>query len=118
MTVTGARSDANDSKAYWIQMTALRFPESYGGQPETPLDQDSARAALDELFTLAGKYNSSDAYLELMRFVGRFPFYSPFNAMLIYTQMPGGALCLHGSQVAKRLSSGDQDQRACRRCRA
>jgi hypothetical protein len=39
-----------------------------------PLDQDSARAALDELFTLAGKYNSSDAYLELMRFVGLFRF--------------------------------------------
>jgi hypothetical protein len=54
-----------------------------------PLDQDSARTALDELFTLAHKYNSSDAYLELMRFVGRFRFYSPFNAMLIHTQMPG-----------------------------
>src|SRR5216684_6460644 len=53
------------------------------------LDQDSARSALDELFTLALKYNSSDAYLELMRFVGRFRFYSPFNAMSIYTQMPG-----------------------------
>src|ERR1700722_18488255 len=52
-------------------------------------DLVSARAALDELFTLAGKYNSSDAYLELMRFVGRFKFYSPFNAMLIHTQMPG-----------------------------
>jgi hypothetical protein len=25
----------------------------------------------------------------LMRFVGRFRFYSPFNALLIYTQMPG-----------------------------
>jgi hypothetical protein len=56
---------------------------------EAPLDQDSARTALDELFTLAQKYNSSDAYLELMRFVGRFRFYSPFNAVLIYTQMPG-----------------------------
>jgi hypothetical protein len=54
-----------------------------------PSDLASARAALDELFTLARKYNSSDAYLELMRFVGRFRFYSPFNAMLIYTQMPG-----------------------------
>jgi hypothetical protein len=54
-----------------------------------PLDQESARTALDELFTLARKYNSSDAYLELMRFVGRFRFYSPFNAMLIFTQMPG-----------------------------
>src|SRR3977135_3888233 len=56
---------------------------------EGPLDQDATRTALDELFTLAGKCNSSDAYLELMRFVGRFRFYSPFNAMLIYTQMPG-----------------------------
>jgi hypothetical protein len=54
-----------------------------------PLDRESVRTALDELFTLARKYNSSDAYLELMRFVGRFRFYSPFNAMLIYTQMPG-----------------------------
>jgi hypothetical protein len=53
------------------------------------LDQGSARTALDELFTLAHKYNSSDAYLELMQFVGRFRFYSPFNAMLIHTQMPG-----------------------------
>ena len=54
-----------------------------------PLDQDSARTALDELFTLARKYNSCEAYLELMRFVGRFRFYSPFNAMLIHAQMPG-----------------------------
>jgi len=54
-----------------------------------PLDKDSARTALDELFTRAGKYSSSDAYLELMRFVGRFRFYSPFNAMLIFVQRPG-----------------------------
>jgi hypothetical protein len=54
-----------------------------------PLDQESARTALDELFTLARKYNSSEAYLELMRFIARFRFYSPFNAMLIHTQMPG-----------------------------
>jgi hypothetical protein len=57
--------------------------------PQSPLDLESARAALDELFTFAGKYNSSEDYLELMRFVGRFRFYSPFNAMLIHTQMPG-----------------------------
>src|SRR5260370_41030225 len=69
-------------------MRAL-FNLSHDRPAETLLDQDSARTALDELFTLAGKYNSSDAYLELMRFVGRFRFYSPFNAMLIHTQMPG-----------------------------
>src|ERR1700730_4319320 len=69
-------------------MMAL-FDLSQDRPSDTPLDQDSARTALDELFTVARKYNSSDAYLELVRFVGRFRFYSPFNAMLIYTQMPG-----------------------------
>jgi hypothetical protein len=64
-----------------------------------PLDQESVRTALDELFTLARKYNSSDAYLELIRFVTRFRFYSPFNAMLIQTQMPG-ANFVCGSKVA------------------
>ena len=52
-------------------------------------DRDSTRRVLDELFTLARTFNLSKAYLELMEFVGRFRFYSPFNAMLIYTQMPG-----------------------------
>jgi hypothetical protein len=53
------------------------------------LDQGSARTALDELFISARKYNSSKAYYELMQFVGRFRFYSPFNAMLIHAQTPG-----------------------------
>jgi hypothetical protein len=71
-------------------MTALSlFKETSADRSIVPLGQDSARTALDELFALAGKYNSSDAYLELMRFVSRFRFYSPFNAMLIHTQMPG-----------------------------
>jgi len=42
---------------------------------------EPATATLDR--ASARKYSSSEAYLELMRFVGRFQFYSPFNAMLI-----------------------------------
>jgi hypothetical protein len=57
--------------------------------PAHAWDRDASRRALDELFTLARQYNSSGAYLELMRFVTRFHFYSPFNAMLIHTQMNG-----------------------------
>jgi hypothetical protein len=64
-------------------------PSSVASSRQTVLDQQSARTALDELFMLARKYNSSEAYLELMRFIARFRFYSPFNAMLIHTQMPG-----------------------------
>ena len=69
---------------------AYRINMTHQFEPATAtLDRASARVALDELFALAHKYNSSEAYLELMRFVGRFRFYSPFNAMLIHTQMPG-----------------------------
>jgi hypothetical protein len=48
---------------------------------------EPATATLDR--ASARKYSSREAYLELMRFVGRFQFYSPFNAMLIHAQMPG-----------------------------
>jgi hypothetical protein len=68
-----------------------------------PLDQESARTALDELFTLARKYNSSEAYLELMRFIARFRFYSPFNAMLIHTQMPGARFVCTASRWQRRF---------------
>jgi hypothetical protein len=102
--LSGGRSKALAILSYPGCARGLRVPDNERGtvtcplcgsewfqerSSEAPLDQDTARAALDELFTLAGKYNASDAYLELMRFVGRFRFYSPFNAMLIYTQMPG-----------------------------
>ena len=53
------------------------------------LDREAIRGALDELFENARQFNSSQAYLELMQFIGRFRFYSPFNAMLMHIQMPG-----------------------------
>ena len=52
-------------------------------------EQDIARRALDELFSLARQYKSGQSYFELLEFVARFRFYSPFNAMLIHVQMPG-----------------------------
>src|SRR5882757_2079543 len=91
-------------------MTPL-FDLSQDRSSETPLDQDSARAALDELFTLAGKYNSSDAYLELMRFVGRFRFYSPVQCNVDLHANAGCVLRLHCSQVAEGLPSRDQNRR-------
>lgn len=55
----------------------------------TRWNQLSAKRALDELFDLTLRFRSSESYLELVRFMGRFRFYAPFNAMLIHVQMPG-----------------------------
>ena len=57
--------------------------------PAAEWDRDVARHALDELFSLARQYRSSEAYRELIDFVARFRFYAPFNAMLVHVQMPG-----------------------------
>jgi hypothetical protein len=56
--------------------------------PET-WDKTATQRALDELFYLAGKFRSSKAYGELINFIVRFRFYSPYNAMLVHIQMPG-----------------------------
>src|SRR5262249_32553422 len=56
----------------------------------------------------ARQYNSSRAYFELMEFVGRFRFYSPFNAMLIHIQMPGARF------VATARRWGDEFRRRVR----
>ena len=53
------------------------------------MDREATRRAVDELFTYARQYNSSKECAELLHFVARFRFYSPYNAMLIYTQMKG-----------------------------
>jgi hypothetical protein len=45
--------------------------------------------ALDELFLMAGQFTTRAAYADLLHFIARFRMYSPFNAMLVHTQMPG-----------------------------
>src|SRR5262249_54511115 len=69
-----------------IGMEELFVAES---SPAAEWDKDVARRALDELFYLARKYKSGRSYRELLDFVARFRFYSPFNAMLIHLQMSG-----------------------------
>jgi len=64
-------------------------PDAASKQLAIKWDRDAARRSMDELFTLARRYRSCEAYCDLLKFIVRFRFYSPFNAMLIHTQMPG-----------------------------
>ena len=57
-------------------------------EPASPESLDSLRA-LDELFHIAEQFSTRVAYGDLLRFIARFRMYSPFNAMLVRTQMPG-----------------------------
>ena len=60
------------------------------GNPLTiPINEETTRRALDELFRLTHRYSSTKDYDELLKFMRRFGFYAPYNAMLIHVQMPG-----------------------------
>jgi hypothetical protein len=63
---------------------------------DIPFDDQPTRSesleslkALDELFLIAGQFTTRTAYADLLHFIARFRMYSPFNAMLVHTQMPG-----------------------------
>ena len=51
--------------------------------------EDSDKHALDELFRAVRTYRTSKEYWELMKFVRKFRFYSPYNAFLLHIQRPG-----------------------------
>lgn len=70
-------------------------------QPANRWDRDATKRALDELFSLTQQYRSSKSYHELMTFIARFRFYSPFNAMLIHVQMPGAVFVAPASRWLK-----------------
>lgn len=57
--------------------------------PSQLWDEESAKHALDDLFNATRKYRSACAYKELIDFVSRFRFYSPYNSFLIHVQRPG-----------------------------
>ena len=50
---------------------------------------EETKHALDELFNATYLYRASDEFYNLIKFVRRFKFYSPYNALLIHIQRPG-----------------------------
>jgi hypothetical protein len=55
----------------------------------SPLSPNNVINALDQLFNLTIQYRSSKSYFDLLNFISKFRFYSPFNAFLIHTQKRG-----------------------------
>jgi hypothetical protein len=74
---------------FWDEPENMNDPANNAISPAEQWDEDSVKRSLDDLFCFARKYRSKESYYELIRFVSRFRFYAPFNAMLVYIQMPG-----------------------------
>ncbi len=75
-------------------------------------DRDAAKRGLDELFLRAKCFGTSKDYGELLGFIARFRWYSPFNAMLVYVQKRGARFVLTasswGSRYGRQIKPGAQ----------
>lgn len=58
--------------------------------------------ALDELFLSSAKYRNSKDYLDLLKFINKFPKLSPFNAFLIHMQNNGVEIVMTAEKWKKR----------------
>lgn len=78
------------------------FNEPYEiGSPAATWATDATKYALDDLFNATFAYRSSNEFYELVKFVRRFRFYSPYNAFLIHTQRPGARFVAPSSRWQK-----------------
>jgi hypothetical protein len=50
--------------------------------------RETETTPLDEMFSADRRYRSSRAYMDMLRFISRFPNYSAFNCFLLHTQNP------------------------------
>jgi hypothetical protein len=69
--------------------------------PAEQWDEQVAKRALDELFHATLKYRTSQAFHDLICFVRKFRFYSPYNAFLVHIQRPGARFVATASKWEK-----------------
>lgn len=78
-----------------MQHTLFDGPFSGSGTtPPSPLTAAHAEGLLDTLFHDAQRFRKGDEYRAFLHFVAAFHDYAPFNAALVYAQMPGARYVL------------------------
>lgn len=66
-----------------------------------PTEND--RSSINDLLSRSHHYRQSSSYYDLMRFISRFPKYSPYNCMLLYIQNPEVTYVATPNQWQKRF---------------
>jgi len=66
--------------------------------------QREMRGSMDKLFRIIENYRKSEYFLEMLRFCSRFKELSPYNALMVKTQMPVARYVLTQRQWAERYN--------------
>lgn len=65
------------------------------------MDEFEKLNALDELFSSSSKYKQSSEFYNLLKFINKFPYLSPFNAFLIHMQNSSASIVLSAEKWKK-----------------
>jgi hypothetical protein len=79
-----------------------RFQQSDALAEESSRRRDG-KSALDEMFVRSMAYRRSKSYLEMMKFIAKFPLYRPFNRFILYIQNPNVTFVATPEQWEKRF---------------
>jgi len=83
------------------QQMSLFPPKDVSDQKTSLFEGDGS--ALDEVFSAVHRFRSSREYLQLLRFISRFPSYSAFSAFLLYLQNPDATYVATSGTWRKRF---------------
>jgi hypothetical protein len=72
------------------------------GEPQSNKDKNDI-SILEDLFNAAKHYKKSKEYLDLLKYISKFPAYSPYNCFLLYVQNPGVRYVATPRQWEKRF---------------
>lgn len=81
---------------------SLTIAEWAAEYSRTTIIQKEMRGSMDKLFRIIENYRKSEYFLEMLRFCARFKELSPYNALMVKTQMPAARYVLTKKQWDER----------------
>ena len=76
----------------------LNWHKAYQEEQRKKQEETEIKKGIDELVMLVKRYRDSHEFKRMLDFVGRFPYFAPYNAMLLYLQKPGATFVLTAKQ--------------------
>jgi len=89
-----------------MEADTFRFLEQLLLFPDLEPDKEQRQGRppiIDEFLRDCIEFRSSQTFLDAMKFVGRFTYFAPFNALLIYLQRPTASFVASRSQWRRKL---------------
>ena len=95
------------SQALGVEITGSSVPNEPSVNADGKRERDAAQQSLDELFTLARRYRSCEAYCDLLKFIAHISFLFPVQCHVHSYSKAWCGVCCATASLALRISAAD-----------